>query len=203
MRDRDVRESVWRWLEVTHHGDPNALMLDELGILNGATRVDIAVINGQIEGYELKSERDTLERLPAQRELYNKVIDRISLVVAENHRKAADEIIPEWWGLAVASSRGGVVEVTWERPPEMNPELNAAMLASLLWRDEALAVLERYGVTRGVRSKPREVLYERIAVALDLDMVRAEVRTALKVRAVREGWRADRRSQQRGGSHQS
>ncbi len=50
MRDRDVRESVWRWLEVAHAGDNDTLMLDELGILNGATRIDIAVINGQIEG---------------------------------------------------------------------------------------------------------------------------------------------------------
>lgn len=200
MRDKDVRESVWRWLEVAHQGDPDTLMLDELGILNGTTRIDIAVINGQIEGYELKSERDTLERLPAQRDLYNKVIDRISLVVAENHRAAAEEIIPEWWGLAVASSCRGVVEVTLERLPEMNPELDAATLASFLWRDEALAVLERYGAARGVRSKPRKALYERLAIALDIDMLRAEVRTALKVRA---GWRADRRSLQCGGSHQS
>lgn len=200
MRDRDVRESVWRWLEVAHQGDSDTLMLDELGILNGATRVDIAVINGQIEGYELKSERDTLERLPSQRDLYNKVIDRISLVVAENHRAAAEEIIPDWWGLAVASASGDAVEVTRERLPEMNPQLDAAALASLLWRDEALVVLERYGAARGVKSKPREVLYDRLADVLDLDILRAEVRAALKAR---EGWRVDRRSQQCGDSLQS
>lgn len=200
MRDRDIRESVWRWLEIAHFGDPDTLMLDELGILNGATRIDIAVINGQIEGYELKSERDTLERLPTQRDLYNKVLDRISLVVAENHRDAAVEMIPEWWGLAVASTCRGGVALTRERLPEMNPELDAATLASLLWRDEALEVLERYGASRGVLSKPRDALYERLAVALDLNIVRAEVRAALKARA---GWRADRRSQRCGGSPQS
>lgn len=200
MRDRDVRESVWRWLEIAHEGDPDTLMLDELGILNGSTRVDIAVINGQIEGYELKSERDTLERLPAQRDLYNKVIDRISLVVAENHRVAAEKIIPEWWGLAVATTSKGLVEVSRERFPQMNPELDAATLASLLWRDEALAVLDRLGVARGVRSKPRQALYERLACALDLDSLRAEVRAALKAR---EGWRADRRSQRCGGLRRS
>lgn len=195
MRDRDVRECVWRWLEVAHAGDPDTLMLDELGILNGATRIDIAVINGQMEGFELKSERDTLERLPAQRDLYNKVFDRISIVVAENHREAAEDIVPGWWGLAIASSTQGGVQVTYERQPEANPRLDAATVASLLWRDEALAILERYGAARGVRSKPREVLYDRLAVALDLDTVRAEVRSTLKVRA---GWRVDRRVQQCG-----
>ncbi len=104
MRDQDVRDEVWRWLDAAHGNDPDTLMLNELGLANGSTRIDIAVINGQIEGYELKSERDTLERLPAQRDLYNKVLDRISLVVAENHRDAAEKIVPKWWGLAVASS---------------------------------------------------------------------------------------------------
>lgn len=200
MRDRDVRESVWRWLEIAHAGDADTLMLDELGILNGATRIDIAVINGQIEGYELKSERDTLERLPAQRDLYNKVLDRISLVVAETHRDAAEEIIPAWWGLAIATFSNGSVHLTREREPQLNPGLHAATIASLLWRDEALAVLDRYGASRGMKSKPREALYDRLASELDLDTLRAEVRAALKARA---GWRVDRRSPQYGGSRLS
>ncbi|MFG1359963.1 sce7726 family protein [Xanthobacter pseudotagetidis] len=195
MRDRDVRKSVWRWLEFAHAGDPDTLMLDELGILNGATRIDIAVINGKMEGFELKSERDTLERLPTQRDLYNKVFDLISIVVAENHREAAQDIVPEWWGLAIASSAPGGVQVTYERQPEANPALDAATVASLLWRDEAVSILERYGAARGVRSKPREALYDRLAMTLDLDTVRAEVRSALKARA---GWRVDRRFQQCG-----
>lgn len=107
------------------------------------------------------------------------------MVAAENHREAAEEIIPKWWGLAVATNSPGGVLVTQERRPEMNTGLDAATLASLLWRDEALTVLERYNAARGVRSKPREVLYERLAVALDLDIVRAEVRATLKARA---GW---------------
>lgn len=195
MRDRDVRASVWRWLEIAHAGDPNTLMLDELGISNGATRIDIAVINGEIEGFELKSERDTLDRLPAQRDLYNKVLDRVSLVVAENHRDAALEIIPSWWGLAIASTYEGLVHVTRERVPETNPDLDAATVASFLWRDEALAILDRYEAARGVRSKPREFLYQRLADVLAVDVLRAEVRTTLKARA---GWRVDRRFQQCG-----
>lgn len=199
MRDRDVRESVWRWLEARHEGDSDTLMLDELGILNGATRVDIAVINGEMEGYELKSERDTLERLPLQRDLYSKVLDRISLVVADNHHEAAVQIIPDWWGLAIASYSNGVVEVTREREPGLNTALDPATLASFLWRDEALSVLDKYGAARGVRSKPREAIYERLSVALDLDMIRDEVRFALKTRA---GWRVDRRSRQYDGLRQ-
>ncbi|MEM8957540.1 MAG: sce7726 family protein [Pseudomonadota bacterium] len=172
-------------------------MLDELGLLNGSTRIDIAVVNGEIAGFELKSERDTLERLPTQRDLYNLVLDRVSLVVAENHRDKAVTLIPDWWGIWIAHPiAGGRAEISQERDALSNPGLDAETICSLLLRDEALAVLERYEAARGVKSKPREVLYQRLAEVLSLDTVRYEVRTALKVR---EGWRADRRSQQRGG----
>ncbi|UUO12723.1 sce7726 family protein [Alcaligenes faecalis] len=196
MRDRDVRESVWRWLESVHAGESDTLMLDELGILNGATRIDIAVINGQIEGFELKSEKDTLERLPAQRDLYNKVFNKVSLVVAEKHQAAANAIIPDWWGVMLARPlKSGAVKVSWKRQPKPNPCLDPVTVASLLWRDEALQILERYEAAVGVRSKPREALYKRLADVLDLDTLSSEVRTSLKIR---ENWRTGRESRQCG-----
>jgi hypothetical protein len=39
------------------------LVLDELGIDHGRQRADIAVINGRMTGYEIKSDRDTLAPL--------------------------------------------------------------------------------------------------------------------------------------------
>ena len=197
MRDRDVREGVWQWLEQEHAGDDDTLMLDELGILNGMTRIDIAVVNGEMTGFELKSERDTLERLPTQRDLYNLVMDRVSLVVAENHRTKAIEMIPDWWGVWIARSvEGGRVEVLQERDALKNQMIDAETVCSFLWRDEALAILDRIGASRGVKSKPREAIYRRLAETMSLEAIQTEVRSALKVR---EGWRADRRFQQSGG----
>lgn len=200
MRDRDVRKSVWCLLEADHAGDPDTLMLDELGLSNGSVRVDIAVINGQFEGFELKSELDTLERLPQQRDIYSKVLDRVTLVVAEKHVKHANEIVPDWWGLCVASSSEKGVLLTKERCPKMNEEIDPRKLASLLWRDEGLKTLDTYNAAAGVRSKPREAIYQRLSEALDLDTLRAEVRLALKTRV---GWRVDRRFRQYGDLPQS
>ena len=194
MHDQDIRAGVWHRLQQEHTGDDDTLMFNELGILNGATRIDIAVINGDISGFELKSERDTLERLPMQRDRYNLVLDRVSLVVAENHREKAMRLIPDWWGVWVAYPvTGGRVAVRQERDASPNPALDAKSICSFLWRDEALAILERHKASRGVKSKPREALYQRLAQALPLDAIRHEVRTALKAR---EGWRVGRRSQQ-------
>ena len=47
-----------------HRSEPNTVFLEELGLCQGDARVDYAVINGAMNGYEIKSDRDKLVRLP-------------------------------------------------------------------------------------------------------------------------------------------
>lgn len=84
MKDQDVRFAVHHKLLKESHLDPDCLVVDEFSISLGASRADIAVINGVIHGYELKSEYDSLERLPLQIKHYSSVMDKVTLVVAEN-----------------------------------------------------------------------------------------------------------------------
>src|SRR5439155_10222560 len=93
LRDRDVRQALHRKVLRDHHGDANTLVLDELGLRHGACRVDIAVVNGYLHGYEIKSDSDTLDRLPAQVAVYNLVLDRATLVVGERHLQKAQPLL--------------------------------------------------------------------------------------------------------------
>ncbi|MDA8118743.1 MAG: sce7726 family protein, partial [Gammaproteobacteria bacterium] len=74
----------------------DTVVLDELGICRGEVRVDVAVVNGEIHGYEIKSDRDSLRRLASQVELYSKVLDQATLVAGERHFDAAAALLPEW-----------------------------------------------------------------------------------------------------------
>ena len=56
MRDRDVRCAVMAYLDRLHAGDADTRVVQEMGIWSGSVRVDIAVINGELHGFELKSE---------------------------------------------------------------------------------------------------------------------------------------------------
>lgn len=98
MKDQDVRTAVHHKLLKDIHSDPDCLVIDEFSISLGASRADIAVINGVMHGYELKSESDSLERLPLQIKHYSSVMDKVTLVVAEKHLFGALELIPDWWG---------------------------------------------------------------------------------------------------------
>jgi hypothetical protein len=163
-------------------------VLDELGLRHGTCRVDIAVVNGYLHGYEIKSDADTLERLPSQVTIYGAVLDRATLVVGERHVEKAISQIPEWWGIKVATAgpRGGI---TFEnvRPLRTNPSIDPVALAELLWRPEAIEVLRERGTPEVMLRKPRGILYQHLAAIVELDELRDIIRQRLKARATWRG----------------
>jgi len=188
--DKLIRDALKESFKKTCKETPSSKIIEELGIAHGAVRIDIAVINNMIHGYELKSDVDTLDRLPGQMEIYNKVLDRVTLVVGKNHLYEAIKVIPEWWGITIAKISTSCKKVVFYniREAEENPEQDSHAVASLLWRDEALNILEKIGEANGVRSKNRSVIYERLAEVLDRQTLKAEVREHL---CTRLNWRSD------------
>jgi hypothetical protein len=187
MRDSDLRHAVKHRLLSSFHSDPNTLIVDELGLRHGAGRVDIAVINGELHGYELKSDHDTLRRLPGQVAVYNSVLDRVTLVVAACHWPQASSLIPEWWEVVLAESHTPhPITFCTVRTGNTNPTVSALAIAKLLWRDEALRFLEVIGAADGLKSKPRRIIYNRLVEVVDLANLRGRVRDQLRSR---QDWR--------------
>src|ERR1700730_15998927 len=102
MRDFEIRGAARNTLLAPFLNDPDVLVVEELGLRHGAGRVDIAVINGELHGYELKSDQDTLKRLPQQIAIYGSVLDRVSLVVTSEHLLQAEKLVPWWWEIILA-----------------------------------------------------------------------------------------------------
>jgi hypothetical protein len=186
MRDLDVRTALRRDLHEQHLGDDHTLIVEEMGIWSGSVRVDIAVVNGELHGFEIKSARDTLARLPGQERLYSQVFDRVTLVVAEKHAEKAEQIIPSWWGTVCATSTcNSTVSLLPRRPGSVNPQPDSLQTTRLLWRDELLDILDRHEMLKGLRSAPAERLCQKMANELPQIVLRREVRETLKRRL---GW---------------
>ncbi len=64
MNDYNIRNELKRRLAARYAEDSDTIILDELRLRHGAARIDVALVNGIIHGFELKSEKDTLKRLP-------------------------------------------------------------------------------------------------------------------------------------------
>lgn len=186
MRDIDVRHALLsQEIAQICANDSSTCVVQELGILQGAYRIDIAVINGRLLGYEIKSKSDTLERLPAQQENYSRVFDEITLVVDEHHAVGAHKIIPEWWRIIVVSGDRVPVFTEW-RLSRQNPSIEPFALCQLLWKEEAIGLLAAQGITKGFNSKPRNVVWRTLSESMDLESLRQAVRECLKSR---QSWR--------------
>ncbi len=193
MRDTDVRQAVLALLEAHHCGDPDTWVVEEMGVWANSVRIDIAVLNGELSGFELKSDRDTLERLPLQAELYSRVFDRLTLVVGERHFSKALPIVPSWWGITVATMNDKCLSLESVRHSELNPNRDAYLIAHLLRKDEALTLLGRYGLAQGWRNRAVGQVYQRLVEQLPAADLFDGVRELLKFR---------QRTSRQNGSHQ-
>ena len=185
MRDSDVRAAVLRMLSRRHAHDSTTRIVEEMGVWSGSARIDVAVINGELNGYELKSNSDTLERLPQQADLYSRVFDHLTLVVGTKHSAKAAELLPEWWSVLMAHERGGSLRLEPVRIGDRNPCREPFFVAQLLWRNEALTILDKLGLAEGWRSKTAPAVHRHLSESLPLADLAAHVRETLRRR---EGW---------------
>jgi hypothetical protein len=170
-----------------HHGRQDVLIIDELGLAHAQSRIDLAVFNGHLHGYEIKSAADTLDRLPRQLAIYRSALQKLTLVVASRHLEAAEAIVPDWCGLTeiIDGPRGGMI-FTSRRRAHVNPDLDPFMLAHLLWHPEAQDLLRARGASKAEVNIPRKRLYRMLADEIPVRELAPAVKAAM---ASRTGWR--------------
>ncbi|KNY24774.1 sce7726 family protein [Pseudobacteroides cellulosolvens] len=188
-RDIDIRAQLHLNLKHEHAGEHDTLIIDELGLCQGDARIDVAVVNGSIHGFEIKSESDTLERLPGQIDIYNKVLDSITIITGKCHNEGILKLIPEWWGIVIAEKiNDDEVSFLVSRQSNPNPQIDPYSVVQLLWRDEALELLRRFELEKGYISKPRNKIWEKLVESFSLEELKYHVREQLKLR---KNWRVD------------
>ena len=186
LKDYHVREELFKYLEEQYINCSDTIIINELGICQGQSRVDVAVVNGIMHGYEIKSESDTLERLPRQIEYYNKVFDRVTIVVAVDYLEHVKKMVPKWWGIISVRNRHGEIKLKKLRQGIANKKINPFAVSQFLWKDEALEILKEKGLQRGYLSKPKRVILEHLAETIEINELKDLVNLQLKQR---EGWR--------------
>lgn len=191
MREGDVRHLLYcTEIKERLKISAKARVVDEFQILRGQGRIDVALIDDALHGYEIKSASDTLERLPSQQAIYGKVFERITLVADERHVKEAVSMVPKHWGLIVVGMKNGkpYADTLW--PAMRNQNIDKLALAQLLWRAEVLELMEYFDLTSGLKSANRKTLWRHISNNLTLEQIKAFVCFKLRTR---KDWRGKRR----------
>lgn len=185
--DSDIRLALHRKRLRHQNWHPGTLVIDELGLAHARSRVDVAVINGCIHGYEIKSAQDSLDRLRNQIDTYRQTLHKLTIVAAPRHLPRVLSSVPDWCGVieAVQGPRGGI-RLQPVRPAQSNPDIDPVMLAHLLWRREVLDLLSGIGYAPKELRRPRKQLYEMLCEVL----TSREITTAIRdFMACRPAWR--------------
>lgn len=188
MNDSVIRKHFHERVLRRYHAAPDVLVLDELGLMHGKCRADIALVNGRMIGYEIKSDEDSLDRLEEQVVAYSAVFDRATIIVGQRHLKSVKSKLPKWWGIIVGHWHGNdEVRFKTLRSPNLNRQVKPYALAQLLWSNEASALLKELGEPVKMLRQRRSVLYERLVQLLSLAELRRRVTRCLKLR---KNWRS-------------
>jgi hypothetical protein len=159
----------------------------------------MAVVNGNIGGYEIKSDLDTLARLPRQRAAYQKCFDFMTIVVGSKHAAKTHRAIPRWWGILESIRDGDSVVFREERAAQRNTSVSVARVVQLLWRQEAIEVAHWFNLNPPeavTRAELWRLLVKSVPAADLIGMVRGRIKA-------RGYWRAGGSPFRRGDSLQA
>lgn len=178
MRDAEIRSALQDWIVGQRHLSTTGIT-HEFKIPRPSARADIAVINGELVGYEIKSDHDTLYRLPRQIRSFNVIFDRIHLVTTDRHLEPASAIIPLWWGI-LRLDPGKTTPKTIRRA-KINPLRKIENLVHTLSNGELLQLLHSMNVAVKGSSKRIDLISKTIGIQRDR-IIRENCREILRKR---------------------
>lgn len=188
LDEKRIRNAIHSRLIQYHHNSDKSLVVDELGLDHGVARIDIAIVNGDLCGIEIKSPLDNLKRLPSQAEIYNLYFNKVTLVFAEKFFDEILPMVPKWWKLvAVVEGNRGGLHLKLVRPGKLNRNTDSTSIVKLLWRNEVIDLLRKYGISENHFREAKSNLYSRLIEILDHKTLQECVCSKLRLR---ENWRS-------------
>jgi hypothetical protein len=182
--EKEIRTALVRRLVSTNEHEPDTLILEEFGVFRGAARLDVAVLNGRLHGFEIKSDFDTLRRLPRQMTRFAGVCEQLTLVTGPERYDAVLATVPSWCGLLVAVRRSFGIDFLVDRPA-VTRSADPSATVKLLWNREAESLLAKYGYA-GRRPRNRTDLCAAVLSVAPQQILRTDVLRILRQRA---SWR--------------
>jgi hypothetical protein len=158
----------------------DAVLINEMVYANWTRRADLAVANGHLHAFEIKSDFDSLRRLEGQIEIYLERFDKLTLVVSPKFLDVVLASTPSRVAVWSVFEENGCTKIQVIRTGRKAKVQNRLVLIDYLLRDELYHFLVSRKVTVR-RSDSRSYLIG-LAETQPVAKLRAYVLEALKVR---------------------
>lgn len=187
MNEKDLRRAILVRLPRLIRAPHTSRVIEELEICGGRARADIAVIADALIGIEIKSPKDSTQRLAHQARHYSSCFDYVVLVVDRTLAADARKVIPSWWGMVVISGDDARATYTLRRKPRRNRQADAESALELLWRDELSALHAALVGAKAPSRKSKRDIRNALLKLVPVARLRSESTRILRERA---DWRA-------------
>lgn len=184
LRDEDIRQPLSQWLARKHSKRSHTIILHELKIPRPSARVDIAIVNGELTGLEIKSDVDDLTRLPRQISAFSGFFDRVLVVSTIRHVAKLQETLPYWWGISLAVPVKGALKFKEQRRAGSNPKPDTMALLYALTCRELAGILFSRGL-KADRGMKKDALVSHVLSEMSNTNIRRAVYAQMKARSLR------------------
>jgi hypothetical protein len=179
ITELEIRSALLNRLKKSNGKD---LIVEELGLCRGESRIDIACIGNRLTGFEIKSDFDSLKRLPGQITFYNSIFDKMYLVTTQRHFQKAQSVVPENWGIYLVKKRQDKLQLVQSRKCRQNEDIKGEMLIQLLWKDEVIDLVKAQPSKKSYRSMTKDEIYAVIINSFSLRFIQKAVSKVLRDR---------------------
>lgn len=154
----------------------NAVLINEMVVANWSRRVDLAIANGNLHAYEIKSDLDSLKRLDGQLVAYLARFDKTTVVCAPRFTSEVLRRTPAFVEVLEVGLVDKEISFKVVRRGVLRPIQDKEILAAFLLKSELAALLKNQAA-----AQPRNLLIESVR-SLPVTVLRRYVLECLKRR---------------------
>lgn len=147
VKEKDIKAALVDWLYARGMVE-NAVIINEMVVANWSRRADIAVANGRLYGFEIKSEADSLRRLSGQIDTFSQYFDKVTIVAASKFIREIVNSYPDSIGVLEVYRDAAGLKIRQVRSGRINEIKDHSVIAGHLTKNE----IETYLRVREVSS---------------------------------------------------
>ncbi len=121
------------------HSLNTAHMLTEFRVAN--CKADVVILNGSSTAYEIKSEYDSLDRLPNQVASYSDVFDRVYVVTSKSQTNKIERDLPSTVGIMVLTPRNTISTI--REATSLKDSVKPEIIFDSLTKKEYISIIKR------------------------------------------------------------
>lgn len=165
------------WIRRQHPDDGSTGLLEEFRMPRPSARIDLAVVNGELAGFEIKSDADKLTRLSLQVPAFSRFFDRVSIVTTFKHLDEARRRVPAWWGLIIYRHDG---TFNIARKGRRNAHIDVRSLLFALSAAEIAALASLSGMP--IKNQKKDEMVDAVATGINHSAICRHARDIIRLR---------------------